>query len=138
MSDRRHPARSAMTAGEGMGRRVLGDEYVDAARGGADGFTRVLDDFLTEHCWGTAWTREQLYPRSRSIVTLPGLAALGRSQEIATHTRGAHRNGLSAVEIAELFLHVGVYAGVPSAVEAFRAARPVIDKSDEATGPSGL
>jgi 4-carboxymuconolactone decarboxylase len=113
--------------GERIRREVLGDQYVDRAASRADDFSKSLNDFLTEHCWGNVWAREGLDRRTRSAVTLSVLAALGRSQEIQTHVRGALRNGFSPAELSELFLHVGTYAGVPAAVDAFRSARPVID-----------
>ena len=56
------------------------------------------------------------------------LAAMGRSQELKGHIRGAVNNGASLVEIRETLLHCAVYAGAPAAVEAFRVAREVLDE----------
>lgn len=107
-------------------REVLGEEYVDRALAGADDFTRDLQEFLNGNCWGATWAREGLDRRTRSLITLTALAQLGKMQELAAHTRGALRNGCTPEEIKEVFLHVAVYAGVPVAVDAFRAAQPVI------------
>lgn len=115
----RHP-------GERVRREVLGDEYVDRARGTADSFTTELQGFLTEHCWGLVWTRPGLDRKSRSIATLSSLAATGHWSEFGTHIHGALRNGCTVDEIRELLLHLGVYLGVPTAVEAFRTAQPIV------------
>jgi 4-carboxymuconolactone decarboxylase len=60
------------------------------------------------------------------------LSALGRERELELHVRGAVRNGLSSEEIAEILLHVAVYAGVPAANAAFATAQRVLDELGEA------
>ena len=107
---------------------MLGREYVDGAATHDDPLSEALNTFVTEHCWGNVWARDIIDRRTRSVVTLSVLAALGRSHEIQTHVRGALRNGLAPEELAEIFLHVGVYAGVPAAVDAVRAARPILEE----------
>jgi 4-carboxymuconolactone decarboxylase len=113
-------------------REVLGDMYVDKALAGRNAFNSGLQDLLNEYCWGQAWGRETLSRRDRSLMNLAMLAALGRSHEVVAHTRGALNNGLTPEEIAEVFLHVAVYAGVPAAVDAFRSAGPVIEDHGKA------
>lgn len=107
-------------------REVLGSEYVDRALTEADEFTRDLQAFVIENCWGTVWVRPGLDRRTRSLVTLTALVATGKWTELKTHVRGAVRNGCTSEEIKELFLHLAVYLGVPAAVEAFRVAQSVV------------
>ena len=107
-------------------REVLGAEYVDRALSSADSFTEELQDFVTAQCWGVVWTRPGLERKTRSLITLAILASTNKYTEVKAHTRGALRNGCSPEEIREVFLQCAVYAGVPSAVEAFRAAQPVV------------
>ena len=95
-------------------RAVLGDAHVDRATAGADELTRPFQELITRYAWGEVWGREVLDRRSRSMVTLALLAALGHEKELAMHVRAALRNGLSREEIAEVLLHTGVYAGVPA------------------------
>ena len=64
--------------------------------------------------------------KSRSFVTLAILTALGRTEEIKGHVRGALNNGASVQEIQEVLLHASVYCGVPLAVDAFRVAHEVV------------
>lgn len=115
-----------MADGLAMRKQVLGEDYVAAALERSDDFTRPLQDFLNEHCWGAAWARPELDPKSRSLITLTALAAGGKWTELASHARGALRNGWTPEELREALLHMGVYLGVPTAVEAFRAVGPVV------------
>ena len=111
-------------------REVLGDKYVDAALNNANDFNRGLQDLLNEYCWGDGWNRGVLSRRDRSLINLGMLTALGKSHEVAVHTRGAKNNGLSNEEIAAVFLQAAVYCGVPAAVDSFRAATPIIKEID--------
>lgn len=106
---------------------VMGEEFVERAFAGADSFSRPLQQWVTEHAWGSTWQRDGIDLKTRSLVTVAMLAALGRVTELKGHLRGAVNNGASLVEIREVLLHAGVYAGAPAAVEGFRAAREVID-----------
>jgi len=118
-------------------RAVLGDEHVDAAIADTDEFTAAFQDFITRYAWGGVWAREQLDRRSRSIVTLAVLCALGREHEIAMHVRAALRNGLEPGEIAEVLLHTAVYAGVPAANRAFAIADQALREAGVIEPPAG-
>ncbi|BBH31362.1 carboxymuconolactone decarboxylase family protein [Pseudomonas sp. St290] len=110
-----------------MRRQVMGDAFVDRALGNATEFTQPLQDFVNEHAWGSVWSREGLPLKTRSLITLAALAALKCPQELKGHVRGALNNGCTVEEIREALLHCAVYAGVPAAIDAFRAAQEVID-----------
>ena len=83
---------------------------------------------MTEYCWGAVWGREGLSRKQRSLNNLCMLAALNRSAEFEMHFRGALRNGCSIEEIKETLLQIGIYCGVPAAVEAFRIGKRVLDE----------
>ena len=118
--------RTDEAAGQRMRRTVLGDPYVDKALANASEFSRPLQEYLNGVCWGGIWTREGLDPKTRSVVTLTVLATTNKWTELKTHVRGALRNGWTSDELREMLLHIGMYAGIPTAVEAFRTAEPVI------------
>ena len=122
-------------AGMEVRRAVLGDAHVDASLERATAFTAPFQEFITRYAWGGVWTREGLDRRTRSVITLSVLTALGRENEIALHVRGALRNGLTPEEIAEVLIHTSVYAGVPAANAAFAIAEKVI--SEEVANPGG-
>ncbi|OEC60619.1 carboxymuconolactone decarboxylase family protein [Pseudomonas sp. ENNP23] len=113
--------------GEQVRREVMGDAFVDRALGNATEFTQPLQDFVNEHAWGGVWNREGLDRKTRSLITLAALTALKCPQELKGHVRGALNNGCSVEEIREALLHCAVYAGVPAAIDAFRAAQEVVD-----------
>ncbi len=109
-------------------RDVLGDAHVDRAIARTTDFDRDFQDFITRYAWGDVWARPGLDRRTRSAVTLAALVSLRAENEIAMHVRAALRNGLTPAEIAEILLHVAVYAGVPAANSAFAIARQVLEE----------
>ena len=115
-------------AAQGMAvrREVLGDAHVDRAAAGTTAFTGDFQDFLTRYAWGEIWSRPGLSRAERSMLTLTALVVLRQEAELATHVRGALRNGLTPEQIAEVFLHVGIYAGVPAVNRAFAVAQQVL------------
>lgn len=108
-------------------REVLGDDYVARALAAATDFTWPLQEHVTRNCWGQVWQRPGLDRRTRSLVTVAILTALGKQHELKGHVRGALNNGATREELQEVLLHAGIYCGVPAAVEAFRSAAEVVD-----------
>jgi 4-carboxymuconolactone decarboxylase len=120
------------TYDEGLAVRkaVLGAEYVDKSIRSADEFTKPMQDLVTEYCWGAVWTRPELDRRTRSFLNLAMLTALNRPHEIKLHVLGALNNGLTRVEIREVFLQSAIYCGVPAALDAMRVAKEVFAEVD--------
>ena len=103
-------------------REVLGDAYVDRALAKSGEFNDPLQELVTTYCWGWCWGREGLEKRDRSLINLAMIAVLNRHNELKAHIRGALNNGLSKEEIREVLLQVGIYGGIPAAVDSFRIA----------------
>ncbi len=118
------------TAGLDMRTRVLGAEYVAAATSDPDDVFRPLQELVTEYCWGTVWTRPELPPRTRSLLTVAMLIARGQEQELALHVRGALTNGCTQQEIVETIVHSAIYCGVPAAISGARVARQVFASTE--------
>jgi 4-carboxymuconolactone decarboxylase len=112
-------------------RGMFGAGATDAQIANADDFTRDLQDLVTRYCFGEIWGRDELSLKLRSMLTVAMLAALGREAELRVHVRGAVANGVSKDEIREIFLHAGIYCGIPAAVGGFRAAREVFDELEQ-------
>jgi 4-carboxymuconolactone decarboxylase len=104
-------------------REVLGDAHVDRAEASRTEFDTDFQRFITEVAWGSVWAREGLDRRTRSLITISILAALGRTEELALHLRAGRNTGASPEDISEALLHVAVYAGIPAANTAFGIAR---------------
>ncbi|HWO70071.1 MAG TPA: 4-carboxymuconolactone decarboxylase [Actinomycetota bacterium] len=108
-------------------REVLGDEHVDRAAAERSVLDADFQDFITETAWGSVWSRPGLDRRTRSLLTIAILAALGRREELAMHLRASRRTGVEPEELAEALFHVAVYAGIPAAHAAFGLARSVLE-----------
>ena len=119
-------------AGLEVRREVLGAEHVDRSLAAASDFMRPMQEFVTEYCWGAVWTRPGLDRRTRSLINLGMLTALGKGHELEVHVRGALTNGVTETEIREALLQAAVYCGVPAGIEAFRRADAVLASAREA------
>lgn len=112
-------------AGLAVRRKVLGDEYVNNSLAKADAFTQPLQQFLTEHAWGSVWVRDGLSLKTRSMLNLAMLTALNRPNELKLHIRGAINNGVTQEEMCEIFLQAAVYCGAPAGLDSFKVAQAV-------------
>lgn len=119
-------AEDAFAAGLAMRHQMWGSEATDAQIEGASEFTWALQDYVTRYCFGETWTRPELDPATRSILTLGLLVAYGRPNEIKVHVQGAIANGVTPEQIREVMLHAMIYCGVPRAVEGFHVARATL------------
>jgi len=124
------PRDPELQAGLATRRAVLGNDYVQAALDRATDFNAPLQELVTRHAWGNTWQRKGIDLKTRSIVTVSMLVALGRMHELKIHVRGALNNGVTKQELQEIFLHASVYCGFPATVDAFRTASEVIDAKD--------
>lgn len=109
---------------------VIGEARSKAALDGATPFDRPFQELALKYCWGEVWGRPGLDRRTRSIVNLAMLSGMGKPNELKIHVRGALTNGVTRQEIQEIFLHTCIYAGVPSAGEAFKVAREVFEEPE--------
>ena len=115
-------ADSTFDRGMKVRKEVLGDDHVERATAGATDFDRDFQRFITETAWGSVWARPDLDRRTRSLVTIAILAALGR-EELALHLRASRTIGVDPHEVSETLLHVAAYAGIPAANAAFTLAK---------------
>ena len=140
MSDDAKPGAAEVSAryeaGMRVRREVLGDEHVDRALSRQTELDAPFQRFITETAWGAVWARPDLDRRTRSLITIALLAALGRREELEVHLRATRNTGATADEVREALLHVAVYAGVPAANSAMALAREVL-ASDTPTHKGG-
>ena len=107
-------------------RAVLGADYVDASMAKADDFMMAFQRATTSWAWGWAWGDPTLDRRTRSLLNLAMLTALGKPAELKLHVKGALTNGVSVEEIKAALLHATAYCGIPAGLEAFKAAHAVL------------
>ena len=115
---------------KGLAKRksTLGDEYVEKNLAAADDFNRPFQEAMTAWCWGFGWSDETIDAKTRSMMNLAMIGALGKMHEWEIHCRGAINNGVSTDEIRAIIHVVSIYCGVPQGVECFRVARKVLEE----------
>jgi 4-carboxymuconolactone decarboxylase len=107
-------------AGLDIRRTVLGPAHVDRALAATTPVTAEFQDLITRYAWGEIWARPGLDQRSRRILVIGTLVALGRWEELRMHLRAALSEGGMAVdELEEILLQQAIYCGVPAAHRAF-------------------
>jgi 4-carboxymuconolactone decarboxylase len=119
-------------AGMQIRRQVLGNAHVDRAVAQTTELTAEFQDLLTRYAWGEIWTRPGLDLRSRRILVIGTLLALGRFDEFRMHARAAlTEGGFSLDDLKEIVLQQAVYCGIPAANTAFHALAEVTDSVKE-------
>ncbi len=115
-------------------RATLGDEYVERSLSGADDFSLPFQKALTGVCWGFCWADPTLDAKTRSLMNLTMLAALGRTSEWELHCRGALRNGVSKEELRAAIHIIAAYCGFPAALSCMHSARKILKEAEEKKG----
>ena len=105
---------------------VMGEDFVAAAFANATPFTQPIQEHITSKAWGDVWQRPGLALKTRSLITVAMLTALGKQHELKGHVRGALNNGATPEELREVMLHATVYCGFPTAIDAFRTVTEVV------------
>lgn len=102
-------------------RAVLGDAHVDRAIAQTTPLTQEFQDLITRYAWGEIWTRPGLDLRSRRILVIGTMIAIGRWEEFQMHAAAALREGgFSVDDLKEIVLQQAVYCGVPAAHHALK------------------
>ena len=107
-------------------RAVLGPEYVDSSMAKADEFMMSFQRATTAWAWGWAWGDPTLDRKTRSLLNLAMLTALGKIPEVKLHVTGALNIGITVDEIKATLLHATAYCGIPAGLDAFKAAHEVL------------
>ena len=121
--------RERYDAGMRTRREVLGDAHVDRSVARTTTLTAEFQDLITRYAWGEIWTRQGLDVRSRRLLVIGTLLALGRFDELRMHMGAALADGgVSVDEIKEVVLQQAIYCGVPAANAAFAVAQRVLEE----------
>ena len=107
-------------------KETLGAEYVEKNLEQADDFTRPFQEAMTAWCWGFGWGDKTIDAKTRSMMNLAMIGALGKMHEWEIHCRGAIGNGVTQDELRAIVHVIGIYCGVPQAVDCFKVAKKVL------------
>jgi 3-oxoadipate enol-lactonase/4-carboxymuconolactone decarboxylase len=119
---------NAFEAGMAVRRAMLGDAHVDRAIETTTDFNRDFQDLITRYAWGSIWTRPGLDRRTRRLLALATMAALGRWEEFRMHLRAGLAHELEPCDLKEVLLQAAIYGGVPVANTGFHIASEEIEK----------
>lgn len=111
-------------------RAVLGDAHVDRAEANKTQFDADFQQFITRVAWGAVWSRPGLDRKTRHLLTIAMLAALGKEHELTMHIRATRNTGVTPDEIKEVLLQVAIYAGIPAANTAMVIAKRIYAEFD--------
>jgi 4-carboxymuconolactone decarboxylase len=90
-----------------------------------------LGRYIVEFPYGDIYDRPGLDLRSREIVTVSALAAMGTAApQLKAHIHGALNVGVTRAEIVEIMIQMAVYAGFPAALNGIAAAKEVFEARD--------
>lgn len=110
---------------------VLGKKYVDQTLANRTPFDTDFQTYITSMAWGDVWTRPGLERKTRHLLTIAMLAALGHERELELHIRSTVNTGVTPDELREALLQVAVYAGVPAANSAVAIAKRIYKELQE-------
>jgi 4-carboxymuconolactone decarboxylase len=111
-------------------RSVLGEAHVERAENNKTAFDADFQQYIVESAWGSVWARPGLDKKTRHLLTIAMLAALGKEHELSLHLRATQNTGVTREEVKEVLLQVAVYAGVPAANSAIAVAKRVYVEMD--------
>jgi 4-carboxymuconolactone decarboxylase len=125
--------RERFEAGMKKRRKVLGDAWVDRANARKSAFNSEFQDLISRYAWGEIWTRPGLDDRTRRLLVLASMIALGRWEEFRMHVRAAIVEGkLPKDDIKEVILQQAIYCGVPAANTAIHHAEATFAEIESA------
>lgn len=90
-------------------------------------FAQAVPRFLTELCFGDFNTRTGLDGKTRELLTVVLLAALGGAEvQLKGHVEGALKAGNAKEEVVCALVHAGGYMGIPRLFNALNVCRELL------------
>ncbi|KMV30920.1 carboxymuconolactone decarboxylase family protein [Photobacterium swingsii] len=91
-----------------------------------------LAKYIIEYPFGDIYQRDGLDLRTRELVTVAALTALGNCQpQLNVHINGALNVGCTPKAITEVILQMSVYAGFPASLNGMFVAKEVFKLREE-------
>jgi 4-carboxymuconolactone decarboxylase len=115
-------------AGMKVRRAILGDAHVDRANARTTDLNREFQDFITRFGWGEIWTRPGFDHRTRRILVMGTMMALGRWEEFRMHLRAALEDQMALSDIKELLLQQSIYCGFPVTNTAYHHLAEIMEE----------
>ena len=127
---------NSIAKGRAIRRQISGDDTPrTAANAGAFSLAPDIEDWVLGSIFGEIWSRPQLEPKVRSIVTLTLQASIGASMPLRGQLHVALTLGWTPREITEMFIQLMPYGGAPRAVLALDVANEFFIERNLVDGP---
>lgn len=95
-----------------------------------------LERLVTDYAFGEVLSRPGLDIKTREMLTVAALTALGNaSGQLELHMRASLNVGVTRAELLEIVIQMAVYAGLPACmngITAYRAALAAVDERKQA------
>lgn len=118
------PEEGLLEYGQQVREEVFGSEHV--ANTAKSALTDEHSTHFREHqfayIFGAVWGRGVLDYKTRCLLNVATMIALSRPGELELYMKAAIRHGATSVEVHEVLFQASVYAGVPAAVDGYKAA----------------
>jgi len=92
-----------------------------------ESFSELRRSWVT-FAFAEAWNRTAIDDKTRSMVTVAVLAALGLENELRAHMDGALILGVTPDQLADVLFQVSNYAGIPRAGEGLKILSRNLEK----------
>ena len=112
---------------------VLNPGMEAALAGRYDALLPGFAESVVDMAYGRVYSRDGLDMKTRMLVTVGALAAIGGQTrpQIKVNIASALRAGASQREIAEAIMQMGLYGGFPAMINALNAALEVFAEKEE-------
>jgi 4-carboxymuconolactone decarboxylase len=105
-----------------------GERFIENVKSVAPDLAR----FIVEFGFGDVYSRPGLDIKTREIVTVAALTALGNAQpQLKVHIQAALNVGCSHEEMVEVMTQLAVYVGFPAALNGIELVKQVFEDMDE-------
>jgi alkylhydroperoxidase/carboxymuconolactone decarboxylase family protein YurZ len=108
--------------------QLVGAQRADEIAARFSQLSPAFENEVMSVVFGRTWARDGMDARTRSLVSIGVLAALGRQGALRIVLGIALDSGATVEEITEALLHVGIYAGYPAAFDALPILKDVLDE----------
>ena len=109
---------------------VYGDEIKGRYTWLPKPFNEAVPRFLTEHCFGDFNTRTGLDQKTRELLTVVLLAALGGAEvQVKSHVAGALKTGSTKEEVVCALVHASAYMGIPRLFNALNTCKELLSEN---------
>jgi 4-carboxymuconolactone decarboxylase len=113
--------------------QMVGADKIDALQARFRSVSPEFERAVMGIIGGQIWTRPNLDLRTRSLVSVGVLAALGRVNALNLNIEMALNNGATREELVETFFQVAIYAGFAAAWDGLEKMQQVLAARSQAS-----